>query len=335
MSEPGGVVVLAPNWLGDAVMAIPAVADLRHHFSAERLVVAARASVSGLFTLVPGIDAIVSADVSSIRGTGASVAVLFPNSFASAWLVRRSRVPERWGYSADLRRLILTRAVRRPGTPMHQSEYYQHLVDALGISNGPREAALAISAEAVHDARRLLVQHGWDAQSAVAVLAPGAAYGKAKQWIPTHVVRLIAHLVRDRRMTCALVGSRGDAAATGAIRSAAPTDCQPRVLDLAGLTTLPALAAIMSVARVCVSNDSGAMHLAAAAGVPTVAVFGPTNERATAPLARQNVSIEVVTNPVWCRPCMLRECPIDHRCMTGIEPDHVLAAIDRIARAVA
>jgi heptosyltransferase-2 len=69
--------------------------------------------------------------------------------------------------------------------------------------------------------------------------------------------------------------------------------------------------------------------------VPTVGVFGPTNERATAPLARQNVSIEVVTNPVWCRPCMLRECPIDHRCMTGIEPDHVLAAIDRIARAVA
>ena len=316
-------------------MALPAFGDVRRHFADRRLVVAARPSVSSLFTMVPGIDSIVSADAESVRGARASVAVLFPNSFASAWIVRRAGVPERWGYSADLRRLLLTKAIRRPGKPMHQSEYYQHLVDALGISTGPREAALAISAEAVHDARRLLVQHGWDAQSALAVLAPGAAYGKAKQWIPTHVVRLIAHLVRDRRMTCALVGSRGDAAATGAIRSAAPTDCQPRVLDLAGLTTLPALAAIMSVARVCVSNDSGAMHLAAAAGVPTVAVFGPTNERATAPLARQNVSIEVVTNPVWCRPCMLRECPIDHRCMTGIEPDHVLAVIDRIARAVA
>jgi len=335
MPDSGAVVVLTPNWLGDAVMALPAFSDVRRHFADRRLVVAARPSVSSLFTMVPGIDSIVNADVESVRGARASVAVLFPNSFASAWIVRRAGVPERWGYSADLRRPLLTKAIRRPGKPMHQSEYYQHLVDALGISNGPREATLAISAEAVHDARRLLVQHGWDAQSAVAVLAPGAAYGKAKQWIPTHVVRLIADLVRDRRMTCALVGSRGDAAATGAIRSAAPTDCQPRVLDLAGLTTLPALAAIMSVARVCVSNDSGAMHLAAAAGVPTVAVFGPTNERATAPLARQNVSIEVVTNPVWCRPCMLRECPIDHRCMTGIEPDHVLAAIDRIARAVA
>jgi len=335
MSEPGGIVVLAPNWLGDAVMALPAVADLRRHFSNERLVIAARASVSSLFTLVPGIDAVVSADASSIRGTGATVAVLFPNSFASAWLVKRSRVPERWGYSADLRRLILTRAIRRPGTPMHQSEYYQHLVRALGIENGPRETALTIPSDSLHDARRLLTEHGWNPQSALVVLAPGAAYGKAKQWIPTHVVRLTTDLVRERRMTCALVGSRGDAATIRAIRSAAPADCQPWILDLAGLTTLPVLAAVMSLASTCVSNDSGAMHLAAAAGVPTVAIFGPTNERATAPLARPDVTIKVLTNPVWCRPCMLRECPIDHRCMTGIEPGHVLAAIDRISRALA
>ena len=335
MSEPGGIVVLAPNWLGDAVMALPAVADLRRHFSHERLVIAARASVSSLFTLVPGIDAVVSADASSIRGTGATVAVLFPNSFASAWLVKRSRVPERWGYSADLRRLILTRAIRRPGTPMHQSEYYQHLVRALGIENGPRETALTIPSDSLHDARRLLTEHGWNPQSALVVLAPGAAYGKAKQWIPTHVVRFTTDLVRERRMTCALVGSRGDAATIRAIRSAAPADCQPWILDLAGLTTLPVLAAVMSLASTCVSNDSGAMHLAAAAGVPTVAIFGPTNERATAPLARPDVTIKVLTNPVWCRPCMLRECPIDHRCMTGIEPGHVLAAIDRISRALA
>jgi heptosyltransferase-2 len=249
--------------------------------------------------------------------------------------VKRSRVPERWGYSADLRRLILTRAIRRPGTAMHQSEYYQHLVRALGIENGPRETALTIPSDALHEARRLLTEHGWNPQSALVVLAPGAAYGKAKQWIPTHVVRLTMDLVRERRMTCALVGSRGDAATIRAIRSAAPADCQPWILDLAGLTTLPVLAAVMSLASTCVSNDSGAMHLAAAAGVPTVAIFGPTNERATAPLARPDVTIKVLTNPVWCRPCMLRECPIDHRCMTGIEPGHVLAAIDRISRALA
>src|SRR5262245_55265821 len=182
MSESGGVLVLAPNWLGDAVMALQALADLRRHFSAERLAVAARASVSSLFTLVPGVDSIVSADVLSIRSTGASIAVLFPNSFASAWLVKRSGVPERWGYSADLRRLILTRAIRRPGTPMHQSEYYQHLVGALGIENGPRETALTIPSDALQNARTLLAEHGWDPQIPLVVLAPGAAYGKAKQW---------------------------------------------------------------------------------------------------------------------------------------------------------
>ena len=316
-------------------MALPAIADLRRHFSASRLVVAARASVNSLFTLVPGIDSIVSADVSSIRATGASTAVLFPNSFASAWLVKRSGVRERWGYSADLRGVILTRAIPRPRVPMHQSEYYQHLVRALGIENGARETALAIPPDALRDARTLLTEHGWNPQSGLVVLAPGAAYGKAKQWIPTHVVRLTTDLVRERGMTCALVGSRGDAATIRAIRSAAPADCQSSILDLAGLTTLPVLAAVMSLASACVSNDSGAMHLAAAAGAPTVAIFGPTKERATAPLARSQVTIEVLTNPVWCRPCMLRECPIDHRCMTGIEPGHVLAAIDRVARAIA
>ena len=335
MSESGVVVVLAPNWLGDAVMALPAVADLRRHFCANRLVVVARASVSSLFTLVPGIDSIVSADVPSIRGSGASIAVLFPNSFASAWLVKRSGVPERWGYSADLRGLILTRAIPRPGKPMHQSEYYQHLVRALGIENSPRETALTIPPEALGDARTLLTEQGWKPERPLVVLAPGAAYGKAKQWIPTHVVRLTTDLVRARGMTCAFVGSGGDTPTIRAIRSAVPADCQPSILDLAGLTTLPVLAAVMRLASVCVSNDSGAMHLAAAAGVPTVAMFGPTNEHATAPLAPSQVTIEVLINPVWCRPCMLRECPIDHRCMTGIEPGHVLAAIDRVARAIA
>ena len=135
-------------------------------------------------------------------------------------------------------------------------------------------------------------------------------------------------------MTCALVGSRADAGTTRAIRDAAPKDCQPAILDLAGATTLPVLAAVVSMAAACVSNDSGAMHLAAAAGVPVVAIFGPTNERVTSPLTHAGVAAEILTNPVWCRPCMLRECPIDHRCMTGIEPQRVSAAVARVARAI-
>ena len=142
-------------------------------------------------------------------------------------------------------------------------------------------------------------------------------------------------LVRERAATCVLVGSRGDMVTTRAIRAAAPPDCQPCILDLAATTTLPVLAGIISLAGACVSNDSGAMHLAAAAGVAVVGIFGSTNEQATSPLAYAGAAVEVVTNPVWCRPCMLRECPIDHRCMTGIDPARVLTAIDRVTRATA
>ena len=138
-----------------------------------------------------------------------------------------------------------------------------------------------------------------------------------------------------RLATYFLAISRGDAATTRAIRAAAPKDCQLRILDLAGATTLPVLAAVISLASACVSNDSGAMHLAAATGVPVVGIFGSTNEKATSPLAHVGVPTEVLTNPVWCRPCMLRECPIDHRCMTGIEPVRVLAAVDRVAKVTA
>jgi heptosyltransferase-2 len=335
MSETGAVLVVAPNWLGDAVMALPAIADVRRHFAARPLIVATRATVSSLFTLVPGVDAVVKADAAAIAGANPSTAILFPNSFASAWLVRRARVRERWGYATDMRSGLLTRAVGRMKQPMHQGAYYQHLVRELGIATGPLEPALSIPAQAVSDARALLVQHGWDEQRSLIVLAPGAAYGKAKQWIPSHVVRLVTDLVRERGATCALVGSRGDMATTRAIRAAAPPDCQPRILDLAAATTLPVLAGIISLAGACVSNDSGAMHLAAAAGVAVVGIFGSTNEQATSPLAHAGAAVEVVTHPVWCRPCMLRECPIDHRCMTGIEPARVLAAIDRVARATA
>ena len=332
MSSPDAVIILAPNWLGDAVLALPAVADLRRYFAASRVVVAARASVSGLFTLVPAVDEVVTADVPSVRATRASVALLLPNSFASAWLVKRSQVQERWGYGTDMRNLLLTRAMPKPRTPLHQAAYYQHLVHALGIPNGALEAALSIPERSIADARTLLAERGWDEQSALVVLAPGAAYGKAKQWIPSHVVRLVTDLVRARGTTCALVGSRGDADTIRAIRAAAPSDCQSRLLDVAGATTVPVLAGLLRLAAACVSNDSGAMHLAAAAGTPTVALFGPTNEETTSPLGPQGVSMEVLTNPVWCRPCMLRECPIDHRCMTGIEPGRVLTAIDRVSR---
>ena len=336
--------MLAPNWLGDAVMALPAMADVRRRFPSARIVVSARRSVADLFRLVALVDDVIDQDAEALRASGADVAILFPNSFASAWLVRRAGIAERWGYATDWRGRLLTRAIRRPGGSRHQGAYYQHLVGALGIEApgierlgiellgielGPLEPSLSIPDRAVTSARRVLIDRGWDGERPLLVFAPGAAYGTAKRWIPGHVSTVINDLVRQGR-TCVLVGSRADASTTRDIRGAVDEASRPQVIDVSGETSLEILAGMLSIAQGCVSNDSGAMHLAAAVGTPLVALFGPTRESETAPLMRAGGRAEVLTHQVWCRPCMLRECPIDHRCMTGIDPARVLATVERL-----
>ena len=343
---PDSITILlrAPNWLGDAVMALPAIADVRRYVPEGRLVIAARPAVADLFRLVPGVDEIVSltwrgrwwdrsalrADAVRLGSIGADIAILLPNSFATAWLVRRAAVPERWGYATDMRRPLLSRAIHRPRHSMHQGAYYQHLTSALGIPAGPLQPAVVVPQHAEEAARSLLLERGWDGERPLAALAPGAAYGTAKRWIPSHVASLASDLVRSRDMTCALVGSGGDRTTTATVLGLTAANARARVIDIAGDTTLEGLAGVFSLARVCVSNDSGAMHLAAAIGTPVVAVFGPTREHETAPLPGAGGRTEVLTHPVWCRPCMLRECPIDHRCMTRITPQRVSAAVDTL-----
>jgi heptosyltransferase II len=342
MSGDAGTLVFAPNWLGDAVMALPAIADLKRHAPASRVTVAARPSVSALFQLAPYVDDIVTlewrgrvlsraglrGDVERLRQVGASRGVLFPNSFASAWLLKKAGVPERSGYASDGRSFLLSRAVRRPAASLHQGEYYQRLVGALGVPSGPLEPRLEVPAEDVAAARGLLESKGWTGSPPLVVLAPGAAYGTAKRWLPRHFATLIASLLRDHGAACVLVGGPSDADATALVRASVPALARERVFDLAGATSLRVLAGVLRVADACVSNDSGAMHVAAAVGAPLVALFGATNERETSPLSWRDRPSRVLTNSVWCRPCMLRECPIDHRCMTGLEPRMVVAAVE-------
>jgi heptosyltransferase-2 len=337
------IVVLAPNWLGDAVLALPAVQAVRQAHSGAHIAVAARRSVADLFRLVGGVDGVVAlegdgrwwrlaalrADAAALRGF--DVAVLLPNSFQAAWTARRAAIPERWGYAADARSRLLTRAVPR-ARGGHQSEYYSRLVAALGMPVGDGAPALDVPASVRDAAAALLAREGHDPEAPVVVFAPGAAYGKAKQWIPAHVAALATRLGRERRATCVLVGSRGDAPTAREIRRQLGPLEPGRLVDLTARTPLDMLAGVLAVADACVSNDSGAMHLAAAVGTGVVAPFGPTNELATRPLARPGRRAEVLTHQVWCRPCMLRECPIDHRCMTGITPDRVYATVGAVLR---
>jgi heptosyltransferase-2 len=339
------VLVFAPNWLGDAVMALPTVADLRRHAGAGRLVVAARPSVTGLFHVVPGVDEVVmmagsgglawvaslGANVRAAQQVQADVAVLLPNSLQTALVARRAGIPDRWGYRRGLRGWLLTRPVPRPRGTVHQVDYYRHLAAALGIENGPRMPHLNAPRDAVEAARQMLAESGWTPGTPLVGVAPGAAYGGAKRWLPDRFARVIAGLARSRGTASVLVGSEADGPAAWAIEGELDkigrTGGRPATINLVGRTDLRQLIGVLALCAAFVSNDSGAMHLAAALGVPVVALFGPTDDRVTAPIADR---ARVLTSAAWCRPCLLRECPLDHRCMAGIESDAVVRAAGEI-----
>jgi len=256
--------------------------------------------------------------------------VLFPNSFRSAWQLKRARVAERWGYPTSMRGWLLTRRSTspKPRGVQHQCDYYRALVRGLDVPCDDDPPRLALSAPSATRAGDLLARRGIDPAAALIGFAPGAAYGQAKQWPTDRVAAVAARLVREHRAICLLLGATHDRPTARAIESwlrANAPDASAGVVDLTGRTSLGALTGILARCRVVMSNDSGAMHLAAALGRPVVALFGPTDERATRPLGDH----DVMTEPVFCRPCMLRDCPIDHRCMKRITVDAVCAAIER------
>jgi heptosyltransferase-2 len=321
------IVILAPNWLGDAVMALPAIRDVRAASSGATIGVAARPSVAPLFRLVDGIDRVVTIEKSSKLGRF-DAALLLPNSFHAALMAFGAGIPERWGYRADCRSPLLTRAVAKPPRG-HQIDYYQHLTEALGFPRGESRPHLDVSPAARQRGAAALETAGWNGRDPLVAIAPGAAYGGAKRWPPEYFASLATSLAADGIVT-AMVGSAADAP-TGADVEAA-LSAGVRVLNLIGRTDLEALCGVFAACRTLVTNDSGAMHVAAAVGLPVTAVFGPTRERETAPRSPDppQPAHAVIVHDVWCRPCMERECPLDHRCMRGVTPAAVLDSARRV-----
>ena len=348
MSPIRRVVVRMPNWLGDVVMALPALDAVRRQFSDATLAAAAPAPLAPLLEAVPGVDetvalsaaaglARVRLDAEILRKGQFDLAVLFTNSFGSALAARRAGVAERWGYRRDARGWLLTRGVSRragrdDGRPRHHSNHYRRLVEALGAPRAEAHARLRVPGAWSDGAARLLAGWGADPARPLVGIAPGAAYGGAKRWPPTLVARLVESLTGATEATTVLVGAPADRetgheieSSLRATRRDAFRGSPARVVNAIGATDLPALAGVLSRMHVFVSNDSGAMHLAAAVGTHVIALFGPTDEVATAPLGPHTI----VVRDVFCRPCLLRECPIDHRCMKRITPDAVHALVTR------
>ena len=338
----GPLVVIAPNWLGDAVMALPAFADLRRHFSSAHIAVAARPSVAPMYAMVGGVDEVITLpggggwrawtgwreDVRALEAGSFDTAILLPNSYGTARNAAKAGIPERWGFATDGRARLLTRAIAAPPGDLHQRAYYQALTTALGVAEGPPYASIRPDRDR---ARSVLREVGLDVDEPFVVFAPGAAYGRAKQWLPERYAELADLIINDKGWSVMMVGAKVDRSACDDIARRLPKRGTRinRLIDFSGKSDLATLAGILGEAHAVVSNDSGAMHLAGAVGTKVIAVFGPTREKQTSPLASGPGAPApvVITHAVFCRPCMLRECPIDHRCMRRIAARQVFDSI--------
>lgn len=345
MGDVARILVRGTNWVGDALLMTPALTAVRRTFPKAHLTLLVRPWVADLFRGNPAVDEVLLYEsagahrglrgrlrlAAELRQRRFDLAVLFQNAFDAALIAWLARIPERVGFATQGRTLFLTRAVRVPPAlrRCHQMEYYLGLVRALGYSDGPAEPVLVVTAEEQERARALLREAGCDGSVPVIALNPGAVYGTAKRWPAERYAALADRLVADGYRPL-LVGAPSDVQVAAAVRAAS---ANPEALaDLTGRTDLKGLAGVLRCCRAFVTNDTGAMHVAAAVGTPLVAIFGPTDPTTTAPVGRQAT---LLRRPVFCSPCLLRECPIDHRCMRGISVEEVHEAVRTLLRSSA
>jgi heptosyltransferase-2 len=333
--------VRSTNWLGDAIMSLPALRAIRGVFPNAHISLVARPWVADLYARESAIDAVIQYPAQrgwrarirfdrSLRAHAFDAAILLQNAFDAALMAWLAGIPRRIGYSRDGRGLLLTRAipVPEPGDiPRHQRYYYLELLRRAGlIERFPQPAPILL--EGVAQAR----EAGFAQLQALNVsgpaigVSPGAAYGNAKRWLPERFAEAAVQLARAGGFAVLVFGSPAERPLAESV-AAAVRNARIQALNLAGVTTLRQFADLAAACRLFLTNDSGAMHMASALGVPTVAVFGSTDDTTTGPsgpLAR------VVREHAECSPCLLRECPIDHRCMTRVSPARVVAEARRL-----
>jgi heptosyltransferase-2 len=324
------ILVRATNWLGDAVMSLPALRALRQRFPDAEIAILAKPWVADLYHRESFCDRMIPYTPRTLGQKWAAgralarenfdCAILLQNAFEAAAVTFLAGIPERIGYARDGRSWLLTRAIRVPRKgeiPRHERFYYLELLHRADILDTLPEND-RIRLDGAPQARAAGVDRFGQLGMGVTVvgLSPGAAYGTAKRWLPERFAEAAAKVADELSASVAIFGSKEERELCNAIAAAIPG----KVHNFAGETTLAEYIDLAAACRVYLTNDSGGMHVASALGVPTVAIFGATDDLATGPtgpLAR------VVRETVECSPCLKRECPIDHRCMTRVSADRV------------
>jgi heptosyltransferase-2 len=339
----GKVLLVAPNWLGDAVLSLPAIEGSITLYSGSEVTVLARSAVAQVFSVVrPGLRVFeyergggIGRPLSllklgrRLRRESFQLAVLLPNSLSSAILTWIAGIPERIGYDTDCRGWLLTDRLRdrRKKRGLHQVDYYIQLVQSLGATIKDRIPRLQLQPHLTEGGQYLLAEQGIEQDELLIGIHPGAAYGEAKRWFPARFAAVIDGLQQPGRQILLLGGAGEEELADQIISST-----RSPVINLVGKTTIAEVAAIIRRCGLFLSNDSGLMHMAAALGIPQVALFGSSDPQKTAPLNDRAVVIH--PEHVSCTPCFRSECPRDLECMDAITVEEVCQAAEALLEAV-
>lgn len=332
------IVVRGTNWVGDAVMTIPAIRELRSLFPEAHITLATRPWAKELFAEADFLDDILVYDrrglgsvpalVGEWRARRFDLAVLFQNAFEAALIPALARVPYRIGYATERRGFLLTHPLSLPDwrSSKHEVFYYLNIVAAIDriVAGNQRthdeyqpDAGLRITNQRRAAAEGLLASHGVEGNRPLVALCPGSINSRAKRW-PTERFAALADLLIDAQAEVLLIGSTEELEVSREVAQ----QMRHRPIMLTGNTTLSQAVEVLDAVDLLITNDTGPAHIAAALGRPTLVIFGPTNPLTTKPFSS---SAEIVWHPPECAPCMLRDCPIDHRCMTAISPGEVFS----------
>jgi lipopolysaccharide heptosyltransferase II len=327
--KPFRILIRSSNWLGDAVMSVPAVRAIKAGRPDVHVTIAAPDKIAPMWKLIPEVDAIIPLSQGSLlpvvrllkQRVRFDVAILFPNSLRVALETWLSGIPQRVGYRGHCRSWLVNQIVRKPrkpGPPEHHSLRFLRIARECGAetektSNVQRPT---LNAQPLDSDQLSPINY----QPLKIGLCPGAEYGPAKRWLPERFAEAVAKITAQSSAQWILLGTKKDAAIGEQIAAAIGDHCVNRI----GQTTLDQLIDELRRCSLLLTNDTGTMHLAALLGVPVVAVFGSTEPRLTGPLGNGHI---ILQHHVECSPCFLRECPIDFRCMKAISADEVAGAV--------
>lgn len=327
------LLIRATNWVGDAIMALPALRAVRTRFPQAHITILARTYIAAIYEGQGICDELMTLDVgrrliSEVHARKFDTALLLQNAFEAAWIAWRAGIPERLGYARDGRSILLTKGIKppKPGeTPAHEQFYYLELLRRIGwidSASGEQLISLRVPHDKREQAAAFLLQQGAKPGKLRVAIGAGASYGSAKCWPPDRFAELANRLQSQMDAEIILFGTAGEAPVSAAIKAG----MRRAPIDLTGQTAIGDLPALLAQCHLFIGNDSGAMHVAAAVSLPVVAVFGPTDPLGTAPVTPR---CTIVQEKPYCSPCFLRRCPTDHRCMKRIAPETVAAAAQR------